>query len=183
MSERRRAVFLDRDGLINRQAPPHQYICRTEDFILLPGVPEAIKRLNMAGYLVLVVTNQRGVARGMLSMEQLSEIHNYMNEELARHGARVDGIYVCPHNEGECDCRKPGIGLFLRAERDYPIDRARSWMVGDSDTDVQAGQTYGVRTLLTGDLPGAVREILAADAQDRAGSARANLEMGGTDAI
>ena len=155
-----KAVFLDRDGLINRQAAPHCYICRREDFAFLPGVPEAIRQLNEAGYLVLVVTNQRGVARGMLTPSQLEDVHRYMREELAKLGAHIDGIYVCPHDEGECDCRKPGIGLFLKAERDFSIDRARSWMVGDSATDAEAGEHYGVRSLLTDDLPQAVETIL-----------------------
>ncbi len=160
MSKGRKAVFLDRDGLINRQAAPHHYVCRREDFNFLPGVPGAIRRLNEAGYLVLVVTNQRGVARGMLTMEELEDVHHFMCEELGRQGAHIDGIYVCPHNEGECSCRKPDTGLFLKAEGEFPIDKGRSWMVGDSATDVEAGERYGVHTLLTDSLPQAVSVIL-----------------------
>lgn len=107
-----------------------------------------------------MVTNQRGVARGMLTMDQVEEVHRFMLEELAKQGARIDGIYVCPHNVGECTCRKPEIGLFLMAEKDFPIDRNRSWMVGDSETDVEAGKRYGVRTILTDSLPEAVIAIL-----------------------
>lgn len=159
----RKAVFLDRDGLINVQAAPHHYITAWEDFHFLPGVPEAIRALNEAGYLVLIVTSQRGVARGMMTMEAVEDIHRRMCEALAEADAHIDGIYVCPHNEGECTCRKPDIGLFLQAESDFPIDRASSWMVGDSDTDVEAGRRYGVRTILTTSLPDAVEEILERD--------------------
>lgn len=159
----RKAVFLDRDGLINVQAAPHHYITRWEDFRFLPGVPAAIRQLNEAGYQVLVVTSQRGVARGMMTMEAVEDIHRHMCAALAEVGARIDGIYVCPHNEGECHCRKPEIGLFLQAEKDFPIDRAASWMVGDSDTDTEAGQRYGVRTIQTTSLPDAVEQILESE--------------------
>ncbi len=157
----RNAVFLDRDGLINRQAAPHHYISTPEDFEILPGVPEAIKRLNDAGFLVIVVTNQRGVARGMLTMEQVETVHQYLQSELAKHGAHIDAIYVCPHADGECTCRKPNIGLFLMAEKEFDIDKSQSWMVGDSDTDVEAGKRYGVLSILTNSLPQAANMILA----------------------
>lgn len=126
-------------------------------------MPEAIRRLNEAGYLVIVVTNQRGVARGMMTMADVAAVHRRLEEELAKCEAHLDGIYICPHDEGECSCHKPDIGLFLQAERDFAIDKASSWMVGDSPTDEQAGQRYGVRTLLTGDLPGAVDIILGTE--------------------
>lgn len=156
----RKAVFLDRDGLINRQAAPHHYISAPENFEILPGVPEAIKRLNDAGFLVIVVTNQRGVARGMLTMEQVNTVHGYLQSELAKHRAHIDAIYICPHADGECACRKPDIGLFLMAEKDFDIDKSQSWMVGDSDTDVEAGKRYGVRSILTDSLRQATNMIL-----------------------
>ena len=129
----------------------------------MPGVPEAIRTLNEAGYLVLVVTSQRGVARGMMTLEAVEDVHRHMYAALEEAGAHIDGIYVCPHNEGECHCRKPEIGLFLQAERDFSIDKAASWMVGDSDTDTEAGERYGVRTIQTTSLPEAVKEILESD--------------------
>lgn len=156
----RKTVFLDRDGLINRQAAPHHYISRPEDFVILPGVPEAIKALNDAGYLVIVVTNQRGVARRMLTMEQIERVHEYLQGELEKCGAHIDAIYVCPHADGECHCRKPDIGLLLMAEKDFDIDKTASWMVGDSDTDVEAGRRYGVCSILTDDLLKATKTIL-----------------------
>jgi len=156
----RKAVFLDRDGLINRRAAPHDYIKAPEAFQLLPGVPEAIRALNQAGYLILVVTNQRGVARGMMTMDDVNNIHQYMREELSKHGAHIDGIYVCPHDYGQCRCRKPDIGLFLQTEADFEIIKSASWMIGDSGNDVEAGRRYGVKTILTTDLHQAVQTVL-----------------------
>lgn len=158
-----KTVFLDRDGLINQKAPEHDYIKSWEEFRFLPGVAEAIRRLNDAGYLVLVVTNQRGVARGMMSMSAVDEIHKAMCRALDEAGAHIEKVYVCPHEAGTCNCRKPDIGLFLQAERDFEIDRQHSWMVGDSDSDVEAGQRYGVRTIQTTSLPFAVMQILKSD--------------------
>ena len=155
-----KAVFLDRDGVINVQAAEHDYIKSWTEFHFLPGVPEAIKTLNEAGYLVLVVTNQRGVARGMMSQVDVDEIHWQMCRTLKDAGARIDRIYVCPHDIGRCTCRKPDIGLFLQAEQDYDIDKVASWMVGDSESDVEAGRRYGVRTIRTTSLPAAVEVIL-----------------------
>jgi len=159
----RKTIFLDRDGLINRCAAPHCYICKWEDFEFLPGAIEAISRFNAAGYLVLLVTNQRGVARGMLTQDALEALHGAMCSELEASGARIDHIYVCPHETGTCTCRKPGIGMFQMAERDYAIDKSRSWMIGDSQTDILAGRRYGVRTILTTDLLDAAQRILQAE--------------------
>lgn len=155
-----KAVFLDRDGIINRQAPAHDYIKSWKEFCFLPGVPEAIRRLNEAGYLVLIVTNQRGVARGMMTMDDVKNIHEKMCQELAKAGAHVEGIYVCPHENGTCTCRKPEIGLFLQAEQEFDIDKSQSWMVGDSYSDVEAGQRYGVRTIQTRNLSKTVSRLL-----------------------
>lgn len=155
-----KTVFLDRDGLINQQAPEHDYIKSWEDFCFLPGVPEAIHKLNVAGYLVFVVTNQRGIARGMMRMEDVATIHEQMCRELARDGAFIQKVYVCPHEIGTCTCRKPDIGLFLQAEQEFEIDKQNSWMIGDSDSDVQAGKNYGIRTIKTKSLASAVSQIL-----------------------
>ena len=146
----KKVVFLDRDGVINRCAPPHEYICSWDAFEFLPGVVQAISMLNKAGYLVIVVSNQRGIARGMLSPEGLQSINDRMCAELERGGAHIDAIYTCPHENGVCDCRKPQPGLFYQAEADVEIDKARSWMVGDSQSDIMAGQSYGVKTILIG---------------------------------
>lgn len=158
-----KTVFLDRDGLLNQQAPEHDYIKSWDEFHFLPGVPEAICKLNEAGYLVLVVTNQRGVARSMMRMEDVDAIHEQMRRELATRGAAIQKVYVCPHEVGTCTCRKPDIGLFLQAEQEFRIDKENSWIVGDSDSDVEAGRRYGIRAIKTKSLASAVVEILEAD--------------------
>ncbi|MDD3228851.1 MAG: HAD family hydrolase [Oscillospiraceae bacterium] len=156
----RKAVFLDRDGLINRKAAEHDYIKRWDEFSFLPNVPAAITKLNQAGYLVLIITNQRGIARGLMSAAALQSIHEKMCAELESWGAHIDGIYVCPHDIGQCNCRKPDIGLFLQAECDFAIDKKNSWMVGDSQSDVDAGTNYGIKAIQTTKLPDAVEQIL-----------------------
>lgn len=158
----RKTVFLDRDGLLNKKARPHEYVTTWGDFEFLPGVPGAIRTLNMAGYQAVVVTNQRGIARGLAAAEDVDGLHDRMRAELEKQGARIDGIYVCPHEEGACACRKPQIGLFLMAEKDFGIDKEASWMVGDSDSDVEAGRRYGIKTILTASLPEAVEMIMKA---------------------
>ena len=158
-----KAVFLDRDGVINVQAAEHDYIKLWAEFTFLPGVPDAIRVLNQAGYLILVVTNQRGVARGMMSLADVDEIHRKMCQALEDAGARIDRVYVCPHDIGQCSCRKPDIGLFLQAEQDYDIDKTASWMVGDSKSDVEAGTRYGVRSILSNNLIEAANQIIDVD--------------------
>lgn len=155
-----KVVFLDRDGLINQKAPEHDYIKRWENFKFLHGVLEAVKKLNAAGYLTVIVTNQRGVACGMMTMDVLDAIHRNMCAAFAENGGEISGVYVCPHEQGACSCRKPDIGLFLQAEHDFEIDKVQSWMVGDSNSDVEAGRRYGVRTIKTKSLAKAVERIL-----------------------
>ena len=140
-------VFLDRDGVINRLRS--DYVLSWNDFVFLPGVIDAIRLLNAAGMRVVVVTNQRAVARGLLSEEALTHIHARMVAELMAAGATIDAVYVCPHDKGVCDCRKPQVGLFLQAQRAFPaIDFSRSVMIGDSLADMQAGSALGCRLLL-----------------------------------
>jgi len=149
-----KAVFLDRDGTIARDVP---YCSRPEDFELLPGAPEAIRLLNESGLLVVVVTNQSGIGRGYFTEETLARIHRKMLEELKRCGARVDGIYYCPHHPDDgCDCRKPKTALFRKAAQDLNIDLARSFVVGDMPLDIDAGRAIGARTVLMTTGPGGV---------------------------
>lgn len=144
-----RTVFLDRDGVINEKAPEGNYVRRVEDLKLLPGAAAAIARLNHAGLRVVVVTNQRGVALGLYSKEDVLQIHAALERMLAHEGARLDGFYFCPHEEGACDCRKPQPGLFEQARTDFPeIDPASSVMIGDSPSDVEFGRGLGMRTVL-----------------------------------
>jgi D-glycero-D-manno-heptose 1,7-bisphosphate phosphatase len=143
---------LDRDGTINRKAQEGDYIKTPDQLELLAGAAQAIRLLNESGFLVFVVTNQRGIARGILREEQLQAIHDRLQSELAAAGARVDGIYYCPHEDGQCDCRKPGIGLHLKAIETFPgIDIQASFCVGDSWRDVEAGIRLGCRVIMIDD--------------------------------
>ena len=144
--QRNIAVFLDRDGTM---APDVPYCHRPEDLNLFPGVAEAVRRLNQAGFKVIVVTNQSGIARGYFTHETLADIHAKMERDLALAGARLDGIYYCPHHPDEgCDCRKPKPVMLFQAALDHGIDLANSYLVGDSSIDIQAGRAAGCRTVL-----------------------------------
>ncbi len=158
-SNRQRAVFLDRDGTINREVGLISDIRRFE---LLPGVGEAIRRINQSGFLAIVITNQPVIARGELSDQGLEDIHNKMETLLGEEGAYLDGIYYCPHHphsgyEGEirelkieCNCRKPRPGMLYAAAEAFQIDLNRSWMIGDSERDIAAGRNAGCKTTLIG---------------------------------
>jgi D-glycero-D-manno-heptose 1,7-bisphosphate phosphatase len=142
-----RAVFLDRDGVINRKPPEGLYVTRWEDFHILPGVVEGVALLNRAGFCVIVVTNQRCIAKGLMTVAELEKMHQRMSEVLARDGANIDGIYYCPHElEPSCNCRKPAPGMLLDAARSRGIELGASWMIGDSDIDMEAGKNAGCRT-------------------------------------
>lgn len=142
-----RAVFLDRDGVINQKPPEGQYVTCWEDFHILPGVAEGIALLNRAGFCVIVVTNQRCVAKGLMTVADLEKMHQRMSDSLARAGATIDGIYYCPHEmEPSCNCRKPLPGMLLDAARSRGIELTASWMIGDSDIDMEAGRNAGCKT-------------------------------------
>jgi D-glycero-D-manno-heptose 1,7-bisphosphate phosphatase len=143
-----RYVFLDRDGVLNRKMPEGAYVTDWSQFEWLPGAVEAIVRMNRAGMTLIVVSNQRGVALGLFTGDQLELIHRNMQTHLAQHGAHLDAIYYCPHEIGECQCRKPDLGLFEQARKDFPraIDQ-NSVVIGDSLSDIQAGQRLGMKTI------------------------------------
>lgn len=153
----RRAVFLDRDGTINAE---RSYILKPDDFEMIAGVPAAVRRLNDAGYLTILVTNQPIIARGHCSLDSLHAIHDKMTRLLAAEGAHLDHIYFCPHSPpGDyphgipdllmlCECRKPKGGMLRQAQAELNIDLARSWIVGDSTVDIKAGGECGVKTIL-----------------------------------
>lgn len=153
----KRAAFLDRDGVINRKPSEGEYVTRWEEMQFLPGVPEAIALLTQAGFCVLAVSNQRCVAKGLLSVRDLESIHGRMRQELAAKGALITEVYYCPHdNQPPCSCRKPAPGLLLTAAREHGINLKMSWMIGDSDSDVDAGRNAGCRTvrIVNGDAVG-----------------------------
>lgn len=180
LKQKQRAVFLDRDGTINEYVG---FLSSAEQFKLIEGTAEAIRQINKSGYLAIVITNQPVIARGDCTFEQLRQIHDKMETELGKSGAYVDAIYVCPHHpdtgfEGErreykkvCSCRKPNIGLLLQAEQDFHIDLGRSFIIGDSMRDVEAGRNAGLKDSLLiqknqeGQLMEAVQTIIKKNEQ------------------
>jgi len=143
----KRAAFLDRDGVINRKPKEGQYVTRWEEMQFLPGVAEGIALLIGAGFCVIVASNQRCVAKGLLTVRELDLIHQRMCQELAAAGAVITEVYYCPHEtQPPCSCRKPAPGMLLSAARAHEIDLTASWMIGDSDIDVEAGKNAGCRT-------------------------------------
>ena len=160
MRNKQKAIFLDRDGTINKYVG---YLRTPEQFELLEGAGEAIRKINLSGYLAIVVTNQPVIARGEVTVDGLQEIHNKMETMLGKEGAYLDGVYYCPHHPdkgfaGEveelkivCECRKPKAGLLLQAAKDFNIDLSQSWMIGDSENDVLAGKNAGCKTALIGE--------------------------------
>ncbi|MFC4765833.1 D-glycero-alpha-D-manno-heptose-1,7-bisphosphate 7-phosphatase [Effusibacillus consociatus] len=143
-----KAVFLDRDGVINDHVRP---VNGPDDLILFPGVGQSIKRLQDAGYKVFVVTNQGGVGLGYMTEEDLQQVHNKMLHEISRDGAEIDDIRYCAHKpRAGCACRKPEPGMIHDLAEKYNIDLKQSFMVGDRDFDIQAGRRAGTRTIFIG---------------------------------
>lgn len=183
LGKKQRAIFLDRDGTINRYVG---FLTDIVGFQLLDGVPEAIRLINDSGYLAIVVTNQPVIARGEVSFEELDRIHCKMETLLGEKGAYLDAVYFCPHHpdkgfknerieyKTDCTCRKPKPGMLLRAAEDFNIDLTASWMVGDGKNDILAGKAAGCKTALlggnaygqeitSGDLLRAVKKILSGE--------------------
>ena len=147
----RRCLFLDRDGVINAAPPPGEYIQRWDDFHLLPEVVSWIRLFKAAGYLAIVVTNQRGIALGRHSEAALLALHDRMRAELAAQGAVLDDIFYCPHAEDACDCRKPLPGMVLQAQKKWNIDLAASLLVGDGERDRLLAERCGIPFVLVRD--------------------------------
>ncbi len=144
-------VFLDRDGVLNRNLPAGRFVTCCEELELLPGVEEAVAKLNRRGHKVIVVSNQRGIALGLYSEDDLRQMHDRLQADLAEKGGHLDAIYICPHDAGQCNCRKPLTGMFEQAFRDFSgAQSENSVMIGDSLRDMQAGTKLGMRTVLVG---------------------------------
>ena len=160
LRNKQKAIFLDRDGTINKYVG---FLRDIDEFELLDGVADAIQEINASGYLAIVATNQPVIARGEVSFDELEMIHNKMETLLGQKGAYLDAIYFCPHHphkgyEGErpelkfdCECRKPKPGMLLKAAQEFNIDLAQSWMIGDGENDIKAGMNAGCKTALIGE--------------------------------
>lgn len=154
ISTKTKAAFIDRDGVINEE---RNYVHRISDFVLLPGVIEGLTLLRDAGFRLIVVTNQAGIARGYYDQADMDRLHDHLRELLAEHGVSLDAIYFCPHHpQGniqalaiECECRKPLPGMLFQAAKDFDLDLPASVLIGDKRSDVQAGRRAGVgRTVI-----------------------------------
>lgn len=159
MPGKNKAVFLDRDGVLNREMG--DYVRRIEDFYILDNF-EALKTLQDKGYLLLVATNQGGLAKGWYTEVELDKMHNSLRETYLQHGVELTDFFYCPHHPnftGDCDCRKPKPGLLLKGIEKYDIDPAKSYFIGDRERDVEAGTAAGVKgILINSDQP--ISEIL-----------------------
>lgn len=146
-------AFLDRDGVLNVDSG---YVHRPDELEWIDDAPAAVRLLNEAGFVVVVVTNQSGVARGIYDEATVRRLHEHMQRVLAERGARIDAFYYCPHHpDGKvaqyalrCNCRKPGTGMLDQAAKDWPVDRARSFLIGDKDVDMQAADTFGIKGVM-----------------------------------
>jgi histidinol-phosphate phosphatase family protein len=143
-----RTAFLDRDGTINVKAAEGDYVTSWDRFRFLPGAEEAVTLLRGAGWRVIVVSNQRGVALGRMTAADVEEIHTRMQET-----APVDAVYWCPHDRGVCECRKPGTKMFTDAAADFGLDLASAVVIGDAESDMEGGRRIGARTILVGEPP------------------------------
>jgi D-glycero-D-manno-heptose 1,7-bisphosphate phosphatase len=151
---KRKAIFLDRDGVINAKLPEDHYVSSVSEFEFLPNVFDALALFRELGFILIVVTNQRGIARGFMTEEDLTRVHDHMISEFRNRGIRIDAVYHCPHEKFEvCNCRKPEPGLILAAVNDFEVDLSASYMVGDSPSDIEAGRRAGVRPIRIGDYP------------------------------
>ncbi len=142
-------VFFDRDGIVN-ESPGPGYVERWEDFHLLPDFVAILRDVRRLGFAAVVVTNQRGVALGRMTAAAVEDIHRRLEETLRTEGLTLDDILYCPHDRNVCDCRKPKPGMLQEAARRHAIDLGQSWMIGDSPTDIMAGEAAGCRTILVG---------------------------------
>lgn len=147
----RPAVFLDRDGTLNESPGEHRYVQSAGEFAWIDNATEALGLFARAGYALVVVSNQRGLAKGVVTPGVLTQIEERMQADLAPYGCRIEAFRYCPHDIAEgCACRKPAPGLLLELARELDLDLTRSWMIGDSPTDVAAGRAAGCRTLFVG---------------------------------
>ena len=162
MNNANKAIFLDRDGVINKERS--SYVKSISELEIFTNVANSIKKLKDAGFLVVVITNQSAINRGLTNHENVDAIHSHIQEYFRKNGTLIDKFYYCPHRPDEnCFCRKPNPGLLLQAAKDLQIDLRCSWMIGDSDSDIQAAKNAGCKAIkisLEVSLDSAIKEIL-----------------------
>lgn len=141
-----KAIFLDRDGVINQERS--DYVKSTNELVIFPEIVHLIKKLKKSGFLIIVITNQSVINRGIITISQLNKIHNAIQQYLNQNDTFIDHFFYCPHRPDEnCNCRKPKPGLLIKAIKDFSINPSSSWMIGDMDTDVAAGNSVGCKTI------------------------------------
>ena len=144
-----KTIFLDRDGVINRNPPDKGYVRKWEEFTFIPNARKAIRELTESGYRIIVITNQSGIGRGLYSEESVADIHSRMVAEVSKTGGTIDAVYYCPHHpDAGCECRKPNPGMLIRAAREHNIELSNAYLIGDWITDIEAGQRVGATTFL-----------------------------------
>ncbi len=144
-----KTIFLDRDGVINRNPPNKGYVRKWAEFTFIPNSRKAIRELTESGYRIIVVTNQSGIGRGLYSEEDLADIHSRMVAEISKSGGTIDAVYYCPHRpDAGCECRKPKPGMLMRAAREHNIELENAYLIGDFSTDIEVGQRVGATTFL-----------------------------------
>ena len=147
MIPKKRAIFLDRDGVLNKER--HDYVKTIQELEIFPNIGINIKKINDKGFLVIVITNQSAVGRKLTSTNEIEKIHNSLQDYLKKWDAKIDAFYYCPHiPDDNCNCRKPKSGLLIQAANDYNIDLQNSWMIGDHDSDVQSGLNAGCNSIM-----------------------------------
>jgi histidinol-phosphate phosphatase family protein len=142
----KKVVLLDRDGVVNKNAPLHDHVKKWEEFDFLPEAAEGIKRLNDAGFTIVLITNQQGIGKGLMTEEDLTNIHDKMQRELSKKGARIDYIYYCPHLQDEnCKCRKPKPGMVEKAAKEIGFNPKKAILIGDSENDKKLAEVVGAK--------------------------------------
>lgn len=160
-----RYIFLDRDGVTNERPPKAEYVCKPEDFKWITGSKEAVKRLNDAGYFIIMISNQAGIARGVMTEEDFNKVQDKMSSDLAEIGAHIDAVYYCPHGwDDECECRKPKPGMLYQAQKDYSINLTECVLIGDDERDIMTAHNANMKGILVTEdytLESAVNDVLS----------------------